>query len=76
MQVVAPICVYCKHFEKNENAESLTCKAFPGGIPIAILHSRHDHRQPYEGDGGVTFDLSPNVSRASFDGLLRLLSLP
>jgi len=29
------------------------CRAYPGGIPDAVLFSEHDHRKPYNGDNGV-----------------------
>lgn len=50
--IIAPMCVYCKHIA----AEGLTCAAYPGGIPAAIVESRRDHRQAYRGDGGIRFD--------------------
>lgn len=48
--VPAPICTYCKHFQKP-----WTCTAFPDGIPQAIIESEHDHRTPHEDDDGITF---------------------
>lgn len=72
MQVVAPMCVYCKHLDKSKNAESLTCAAFPDGIPIVILHSRHDHRLPYAGDSGVQFEKQDRVSMEQLSALVKL----
>lgn len=43
-------CVKCRHWQRNG-----TCKAFPKGVPIAILANEHDHSKPYEGDGGLLF---------------------
>lgn len=44
-------CIDCRHKHRT----GPTCAAFPQGIPDAILRNQHDHRQPYAGDGGVTF---------------------
>lgn len=52
-----PVCLSCKHFD--EDSTSLTCKAFPNGIPQEILLGVHDHRQPYPGDGGIVFEEKP-----------------
>lgn len=40
-----------------------TCRAFPGGIPLAILMDRFDHRLPYPGDGGITWTPDPRHPR-------------
>lgn len=37
----------------------LTCRAFPSGIPDAILDGEHDHRAPFDGDGGIRYDPIP-----------------
>jgi hypothetical protein len=47
-----PICFGCKHYNRESGAYS----AFPAEIPLAILLSRFDHREPFEGDGGIRFD--------------------
>ena len=47
----SPQCGNCKHLQKDG-----TCTAFPKGIPYKILEAQHDHREPYEGDGGVRFE--------------------
>lgn len=49
-----PICLGCTRFHPDSPA--LTCSAFPHGIPVAILESEHDHRQPYPGDRGLTYE--------------------
>ena len=50
--IATPICMGCRHLV----AGTLTCAAFPAGIPDAILQSERDHRRRYRGDGGLTFD--------------------
>lgn len=48
-----PICYDCS---REFDPETMTCLAFPAGIPIDILHSRADHRRPFAGDNGVQFE--------------------
>jgi hypothetical protein len=53
-------CVTC-----NNIIEGITCKAFPEGIPQAILDGGVDHTQPYPGDNGFRYEvlmLTPVVS--------------
>jgi hypothetical protein len=45
-------CVWCRH--RSEGGQR--CRAYPKGIPRAILMNLHDHRDPYEGDFGVRFE--------------------
>jgi len=45
-------CVWCRH--RSERGQR--CRAFPKGIPRAILMNKHDHREPYEGDYGIRFE--------------------
>ena len=45
-------CATCK----NRNGRTLTCKAFPRGIPMEILRGRHDHKEPYPRDNGIRYD--------------------
>jgi|TARA_Y100000401_G_scaffold98144_1_gene85809 hypothetical protein len=47
-----PICNKCKH--KNPN--SITCKAYPKGIPDEIIFDKVDHRKPYIEDNGIVFE--------------------
>ena len=59
MLTEAPICYGCRHFIANAPNEwgwGQFCTAFPQGIPVDILASRADHRQPYPGDEGVQFE--------------------
>jgi hypothetical protein len=34
----------------------LVCKAYPGGIPDAIIEGKVDHRKPFKGDNGIRFE--------------------
>jgi len=45
-------CVWCRH----RSAGGRRCKAFPGGIPEAIVKNRHDHSHPFDQDHGVRFE--------------------
>ena len=47
--LVAPICLGCSHYRKQDGAK-FSCDAYPGGIPEQIIRSEVDHRQPYSGD--------------------------
>jgi hypothetical protein len=47
----------CKHFDSDVEDHEV-CTAYPDGIPKDILLGA-DHRQPREGDGGVTFEPKP-----------------
>ena len=49
---ISPNCNKCKHLIP----ESARCKAFPHGIPRAILANRADHTKPYPGDNGIRFE--------------------
>jgi hypothetical protein len=45
-------CLSCVH----KDLDGATCTAFPAGIPEDILMSRHNHRTPYKGDQGITYE--------------------
>ena len=48
----------------------LACDAYPDGIPDAIIDNEVDHRQPHDGDGGLTFVKIPTISTEMLDQML------
>jgi hypothetical protein len=56
----APICMTCKHYH-FDNYASMTCDAYPDGIPEKIIMNEVDHRKPYKNDNGLTYQPKPNV---------------
>lgn len=56
MTITHPVqCDACANLDRR-HPEWVSCKAFPRGIPTAILDGRHDHREPYPGDHGIRFE--------------------
>ena len=55
---IIPICAGCKHLV---DGDALKCKAFPDGIPAAILWSKADHRRPYPNDNGIRYEPEPKA---------------
>lgn len=47
-------CAQCRFY-----SEGIKCRAFPEGIPKAILSGRHNHKKPYPNDRGFQFDPAP-----------------
>ncbi len=48
----SPICDGCRNIESWMKR---TCAAYPAGIPEEIWSGEVDHRQPHDGDRGITF---------------------
>lgn len=47
-------CAKCRFY-----SHGIKCRAFPEGIPKAILTGRHNHTRPYPNDRGFQFDPAP-----------------
>ncbi len=52
---IQPQCLQCRHFDGTYRL-GYRCEAYVMGIPDAIVHNGHDHRNPYEGDNGIHFE--------------------
>ena len=69
MQEISQCIHGCKHFYGlNDERTGYKCKAFKE-IPEEILFNKFDHRQEYEGDGGIRFKLRDDAPiKDFFDG--------
>jgi hypothetical protein len=65
--IPATLCIFCRHLREG----TVRCDAFPEGIPDDILFSLRDHREPYEGDRGIRFEVKPG-DEAGFEEWLDL----
>lgn len=54
MDITVP-CVFCKHFNRDERG-TMTCAAFPNGIPKDIQELKVIHNQPYPDDNGIQYE--------------------
>ena len=61
MQGVA--CSTCVRFRADVRDKDV-CDAFPGGIPTEVLTGANPHREPIEGDGGMTWSPVPGFEDA------------
>ena len=43
-------CMTCERLQKHAR-----CDAYPDGVPEAILKNQVDHREPFSGDGDLTY---------------------
>lgn len=66
---ITPQCHGCAHWVKG----TVTCVAFPDGIPVGILMNAIDHNKAVEGDNGITFKAATTdpepTAREKLDGL-------
>jgi hypothetical protein len=46
------ICNRCLHYRAN----TVTCAAFPKGVPTIILLGKFIHTEPFPGDQGIRFE--------------------
>lgn len=46
------MCGICRHYREG----TVSCDAYPQGIPIEIIENEVDHRQPYTDDQGIQFE--------------------
>lgn len=44
-------CETCRHYNGD-----VTCRAYPGGIPLPIQSGQTDHREPQKGDQGIQYE--------------------
>lgn len=49
------MCTSCRFYSEDEDGQSF-CEAFQGPPPLEILQDGFDHRQPFPGDNGITYE--------------------
>jgi len=59
-------CIFCKHFNRDELG-TMSCMAFPNGIPSEIQEVKVIHNKPYPSDNGIRYEpLSPKNDYFNF----------
>ncbi|KAB2353661.1 hypothetical protein [Actinomadura montaniterrae] len=66
------ICDACARLQQRANPGAETsldtwipyCDAFPDRVPAEIYTGGFDHREPFEGDRGIRFEMRPGGERA------------
>lgn len=61
----APMCMFCAHFYRE--FRGFKCEAYPSEIPMEIIELEVDHREPYEGDNGIQFELDDEWGQEQLD---------
>ena len=49
------VCMKCANLKWDAEIKPMTCRAFPGGIPLEIWDERKSHTSPYPRDNGIMF---------------------
>jgi len=47
-----PMCMMCMYYDRKYPRPGYSCKAFPEGIPLEIVHSETEHLLPVKGQVG------------------------
>ncbi len=55
--IIMPQCTFCRHFLGFDGTVG-KCRAFPDGVPTAILDNKFDHKQSYPGDHNIRWEQS------------------
>jgi 8-oxo-dGTP pyrophosphatase MutT (NUDIX family) len=55
-QNLGPLCYACARYRGVEPDRGFVCEAYPEGVPVEILASLWNHREPQEGDHGLRFE--------------------
>jgi len=67
------LCLVCDRvkWDDTERMDEMKahCKAFPKGIPQAILMNQKDHRNPIDGDHGIQFERREGVSDKDYKAI-------
>lgn len=50
-------CIHRRYSTKRDPLGGLCCDAFPDGIPGELFDDSVSHKVPYEGDGGIMFEI-------------------
>jgi len=59
--IYSPTCSTCKHLTDGSERK---CAAFPEGIPIEIWKGDNDHRDSFQGDRDIQFELAEGSQNA------------
>ena len=62
---VLPRCTFCQY---SHLPGSVTCSAFPDGIPDEIFQEGLPHAEPYPGDLGIQFLAKPEFASMFREG--------
>jgi hypothetical protein len=54
--------IVCNGCARRHVERGAACDAFPNGIPASILVGNYDHRNAFDGDGGIRFALAPQYA--------------
>ncbi len=55
-------CIHHKGYKQIGKEKTPVCVAFPDGIPDPIRYGYNQHTEPYDGDNGIVFEVSPDFA--------------
>jgi hypothetical protein len=61
VSVPIPLCLLCRHLDRDAGSYPKRCTAFPDSIPEQFASGRKIHTAAYPGDQGIQFEPRPNL---------------